>query len=68
MLERLPGLARAIEVWERDLSLGKQDETERRAHATFQIHSSSALDALDEEELPWRGPDPLDDWVIEWGD
>jgi hypothetical protein len=68
MLERLPGLARAIEVWERDLSLGKQDETERGGHAAFQIHSSSALDALDQEEFPWRGPNPLDDWAIERGD
>lgn len=65
MLERLPGLARAIEVWEHDLSPAERDEAELDGRAYHQIHSSSTLDGLGAEELLWRGPDPLDDWVNE---
>lgn len=65
MLDRLPGLARAIEVWERDLPSSEQEEPEWDTVALLHIHSSSAFDGLDREDLPWRGPDPLDDWMQE---
>ncbi len=65
MLERLPGLARAIEVWECDLSPGEQGQAGGDPQACHPIHSSSAVDDLDDGELPWLGPDPLDDWVSE---
>lgn len=68
LLERLPGLARAIEVWECDPSVSEQEDVERGGRAYFQIHSPSALDALGAEERLWRGPDPLDDWAIERGE
>lgn len=67
-LERLPGLARAIEVWERDLPAGDQDLADGDGAALFYIPCSSALDALDPDEVPWRGPDPLDEWEREWID
>jgi hypothetical protein len=65
MLERLPGLARAIEVWECDLSLVEQGQAGGDPPACHPIHSSSAVDDLDDGELPWRGPDRLDDWASE---
>jgi hypothetical protein len=63
-LDRLPGLARAIEVWERDLPAGEPD-TEHEQDALFRIASSSSLDALHPDESRWLGPDPLDDWEQE---
>jgi hypothetical protein len=63
MLERLPGLARAIEVWERDLCAGEEEDIRHDGRSLLQIHSSSALDSLDGDDPLWNGPDPLDDWV-----
>lgn len=63
-LDRLPGLARAIEVWECDMSRA-DEESEQNTAAVFHIPSSSSLDSLDLEDDPWHGPDPIDEWARE---
>lgn len=47
------------------MSVADQDEAEQSTSALFHIPSASALDSLDLEEDPCRGPDPIDEWARE---
>jgi hypothetical protein len=58
-LDRLPGLARANEVWEQDFNGPEQPDPEFGERGLFQIHTPASLSGLEADEPQWRGPDQI---------
>ena len=58
-LDRLPGLARANEAWEPNLTGFEYPDPELHERALLHVRSCSSLDGLDADEPEWQGPDEL---------
>lgn len=58
-LDRLPGLARANEAWEPNLTGAEQPDPEPYERALLHVRSCASLDGLDADEPEWQGPDGL---------